>query len=191
MRILRAFSMKGKLFEPGADADLVLSGLNLHSLKALGYIDHAPLDIELASVEAEAKSILANKALVAATARAEETRLRLESRTAARKKAEDAAAAKAEADRLAQEEADRLAKDPAVVGNIPPAGEGAPPADDHRTHDLNNDEVGKLAESINDLAVIAALISGERVNPKFNGGRTGAIELLELRAAELTTPPAE
>lgn len=75
----------------------------------------------------------------------------------------------------------------------PPAdGEGStpPPAADVRTHDLTIDGVGELAETITDPAEIAKLIEGERAHPKHQGGRKGALEFLELRAAELAEPPA-
>lgn len=72
-----------------------------------------------------------------------------------------------------------------------PGKQDDPPAVDNATHELSVDDVGKLAETITDPATIAALIAGEKAHPKFQDGRKGALEFLELRALELAEPPKD
>lgn len=72
------------------------------------------------------------------------------------------------------------------VSPVPPkVPEAKGPEVDTATHELNIDDVGTLAESITDLAKLEALIAGEKLHPKHPDGRKGALELLDLRAAEL------
>lgn len=75
-------------------------------------------------------------------------------------------------------------KDPPADG-ADGTGSGEPPALDTRTHELTIDGVGGLAEGLTDPAEVARLIAGEQAHPKHAGGRKGALEFLELRAAEL------
>lgn len=90
------------------------------------------------------------------------------------------------ADNLLERGLAELAEPPAHPGKA----DGSTPSGDLRTHDLTIEGVGDLADTITEPAEIAALIDGEKAHPKHPGGRKGALEFLELRAAELAEPPA-